>query len=193
MSADAIPDPPGFAARHQFWLRQLIIAIAFSTYLFDRDDIVWRFIKNNPSRRTQEHLLFCVATLFIGVGAAICTWTRANRRSPRTKNAGEFLFAIGLASLAPLPGFIMLLAGEMILTCIFLRQEAASIQSPAARSFSPDWTAALRHEVAKWGMFLTMIAFSITLKDRLAEILATISVLTWAICNLPWSRNRHHG
>ena len=200
MSADVLPrtpiptaNPPGFATRHQFWLRQLIIAFAFSTYFFDRDDIVWRFIKNSPSRRTQEHFLFFVATLLIGVGAALCTWTRANRRSPRTKNSGELLFAIGLASLAPLSGFIALIAGETIFTCIFLRREAASIPSPAAQSSSPDWPAALRHEAAKWGMFLTMIAFSITLNDRLAEILAAISVLTWAICNLPWSRNRHHG
>jgi len=199
MSADALPrtpipnaNPPGFATRHQFWLRQLIIAIAFTTYFFDRDDIVWRFIKNNPSRRTQEHLVFLAATLLIGVGATLCTWTRANHRSPRTKNAGELLFAIGLASLAPLPGFILLVTGELILNYILAQQEVPNFQSPAAQR-SPDWTAALRHEAAKWGMFLTMIAFSITLKDRLAEILAALSVLTWVICNLPRSRNHRHG
>jgi hypothetical protein len=36
----------------------------------------------------------------------------------------------------------------------------------------------------KWGLFLTMIVFTITLKDRIAEILAGVSVLLWIILNI---------
>jgi len=45
----------GFEFRHQMLLRQSILAAAFSTYLLDPDDVVWRFIRQYPSRRALEH------------------------------------------------------------------------------------------------------------------------------------------
>jgi len=66
-----------FEYRHPVLLRALIIGAAFLTYLFDRDDIVWRFVKGSPAHRELERALFFVATLFVGAGAGICTWARA--------------------------------------------------------------------------------------------------------------------
>jgi hypothetical protein len=63
-----------FEYGHQKLVNLLIVAIAFLTYLVDRDDIVWRFVKDSNSARTWERSLFLIATLAIAVGAAICTW-----------------------------------------------------------------------------------------------------------------------
>jgi hypothetical protein len=43
---------------------------------------------------------------------------------------------------------------------------------------------AFRRESSKWGLAFTMIAFTFTLKDRLAEVLASASVLLWFALNL---------
>ena len=41
-----------FEYGHQKLVHLLIVAIAFLTYLVDRDDIVWRFVKDSTSPRT---------------------------------------------------------------------------------------------------------------------------------------------
>ena len=91
-----------FEIRHATWIRLALILCAFATYAVDPDDVVWRFIRDLPSRRPLEHVAFAIATLLIGAGAMLCT--RAERigesRGPRL--LGEWLYAVGLASLAPL-------------------------------------------------------------------------------------------
>jgi hypothetical protein len=115
-----------FEYGHQKLVHLLIVVIAFLTYLFDRDDIVWRFVKDSTAPRTWERSLFLIATLAIAVGAGLCTWARAldgrdispgdgqNRDLRRPRHLGELLFAVGLASLAPLWGFVILVAGEAL-------------------------------------------------------------------------------
>jgi hypothetical protein len=44
---------------------------------------------------------------------------------------------------------------------------------------------AFRKEAVKWGLFLTMVVFVITLKDRLAEVLAAASFLIGLLLNAP--------
>ena len=53
-----------------------------------------------------------------------------------------------------------------------------------AQSLSAKWKYALRKEASKWGLAITMIAFTLTLRDRLAEILAGASFLLWLALNL---------
>lgn len=202
-----------FEARHPILIRQLIIAAAFSTYLLDRDDIVWRFIKQYPNSKFLEHAFFLLATILIGVGAAMCTLARANLR-PAAAHAldpansagpfhslsdpfqlGEWLFDVGLASLAPLCGCVLLIAGETIRLLRPIRSldsmaqqpgiQAASFAAATARASHWPWVSALRSEAAKWGLFLNMIVFTVTLIDRLAEVLAAASVLVWLLVNLP--------
>lgn len=62
---------------HPILVRLLIVGAAFLTYLIDRDDMVWRFVKNHGAQtRTWEHWLFLAATLLIGMGAYVCTAAR---------------------------------------------------------------------------------------------------------------------
>jgi len=50
---------------------------------------------------------------------------------------------------------------------------------------APDWKRAFRQESAKWGLFPTMLIFTVLLVDRVAEILALASLLLWLLLNLP--------
>src|ERR1700690_2390274 len=116
--------------RHQTVFRRLIVAIAFSAYLFDGDDIVWRYIRENPASREWEHFIFSLATILVGAGAALCTWAQAssmptmpgaqipgdgpNPFSRYPDQIGDLLFAIGIATLAPPRGAVILVMGEAL-------------------------------------------------------------------------------
>lgn len=188
-----------FEYGHQKLVHLLIVAVAFLTYLVDRDDIVWRFVKDSTAPRTLERSLFLIATLAIAVGAGICTWARAlpernispglgqNRDLRHPRYLGELSFAIGLASLAPLWGFVILVAGEALRLFRLMRREddQKPASSPQAKH-NAQWRKALRQEAGKWGMLLTIIVFVITLKDRLAEVLAAASLLSGLLLNAPF-------
>jgi hypothetical protein len=181
-----------FEFRHQTLLRQLLIAAALTTYLFDPDDIVWRFVKESRSRTALEHGLFLIATLMICAGATLCTRAAAASQPQPEQYIGELLFAIGLGSLFPLSGFVLLVAGETIRILRLSRSQLSSGQlspgkdKPPEREIPvPEWRRAFREQSAKWGIFISMIVFSITLRDRVAEILVCASVLVWALLNLP--------
>jgi hypothetical protein len=95
-----------FEYNHPTLVHQLIVGAAFLTYLFQADDIVWWFVKNRPSPHTLERALFIVATLLIGIGAAICTRSHMLQGQRRRRyHVGEFLYVVGLGSLAPISGF----------------------------------------------------------------------------------------
>ena len=206
-----------FERSHPTWIRHGLIAVAVAIYLFDPDDVVWRFIKANPSRRPLEHGIFLVATILIGTGAVLCTKADAFERREETSSrdrwipvrsdpygiriqyGGEFLYAVGFASLVPLAGFVLLVCGEL-LRIIRLAWRENSAEEPAGGprehsaivlqdTVKATWRDALRRQAAKWGMLVSMIVFTITLKDRLVEILACASGAVWALLNLPthWS------
>jgi hypothetical protein len=92
--------------------------------LIDRDDVVWWLVKDSTAPRELERYLFTVATLFVDLGAGICTWARAYRRPKGTssvglyryllhpRHLGDLSYAIGLGSLFPLCGFVILVVGE---------------------------------------------------------------------------------
>ncbi|MGA2902641.1 MAG: hypothetical protein ABSD98_02330 [Candidatus Korobacteraceae bacterium] len=200
-----------FEYRRQTLVHQFIVAAAFLTYFVDREDIVWRFVKDSSAPRGFERLFFIVATVFIVVGAAICTSARVCRRRGsaigmesyrhlhRSRYFGDFLYAIGLASLFPLWGFIILVAGEALRVLRLIQREdprarnlllhmlptALPLIPPAAQEFHSGWGKAFRQETVKWGLFLTMVVFVITLKDRLAEVLAAASFLIGLLVNTP--------
>lgn len=175
-----------FEERHAMLLHQLVVAVAFLTYLWERDDVVWRFIKDTAANRVLEHALFAIATLLVGGAAIICTRARVYQDAPvgnqhpapsysgsrKWQYLGEFLYAIGLASLLPLAGFVILVVGEAIriLRLVRSKDELSRPRVPLVETKS-RWRDASRREAVKWGIFLAMVAFTVTLSDRVAEIL----------------------
>ena len=201
-----------FEYHRQTLVHQFIVAAAFLTYLVDREDIVWRFVKDSAAPRVFESFFFILATVFILAGAAICTWARAYRRPESTTDMesyrhlhqsryfGDLLYAIGLASLAPPWGFIILVAGEALRVFRLTRYEehltenfqqhplpTASSRRPsgAQDAHSSGLVKAFRQEAVKWGLVVTMIVFVSTVKDRLAEVLAAASFLIGLLVNAP--------
>ena len=192
-----------FEVRHQALLHLLLVAVAFLVYFIQRDDIVWAWIKDSPQNRLFERLLFAVATVLIGVGAVICSWERMHPEfslvgAPAAGGAngmyrylsypryfGGLLYSVGLGSLAPPLGFVILVVGEALFGLRLIR--GTSVLNLAKVSALPqgaqDWGQGIRREAGKWGLFVTMIVFTIVLVDRVAEVLALASLLVWLALN----------
>lgn len=172
-----------FEYRHQTPIHMAILGAAFATYLIDPDDIVWRFVKDSSAPRQWERIAFLLATALIGAGAAICT--RAIVKGAEVSwsgGMGQIIFAIGVSSLAPLSGFIILIACELIRVLrLVLRKAESGEQLGLASS---NLSHAFRQQAAKWGIFFTMLIFTFTLKDRIAEALALLSLFVWSLLNL---------
>ncbi len=177
----------GFEYRHQTLTHQLVVLAAFLTYLIDPNDIVWRFVRDTSAPRLWERTLFILATILIAAGAALSTWART---IPVTRIAsqirpcylGELLYAVGLGSLLPLPGFVILIAGESLRIFRLIRREQDQSHPPPVIG----WGRAFRKEAVKWAIFLSMIAFVITLKDRVADLLIASSFLIGLLLNAPF-------
>ena len=105
---------------------------------------------------------------------------------------GEWLYAIGLAALLPLWGCLLLITGESIrIVRLSLRsQQLPPDDDHADRGPDRPWLLAIRRESVKWGIFGTMIIFSICLIDRVADYGILASLLVWALLNVPIHRIR---
>jgi len=177
-----------FECRHPVMLHQGIVGLAFGTYFIQRDDIVWQLVRNAgpPLDVTLERAAFAVATLLVGAGAVLCTWHRRHRY------LGELLYAIGLASLAPGSGFLILVGGEALRLYRLSARERTVGQGVIAPEgvSAPPAPAGWRESIAKWGIFVTMVTFTITLQDRLAEILAGLVYVLSITLNVGSVRRR---
>lgn len=200
-----------FEYRRQTLVHQLIVGAAFATYLVDREDIVWRFVKDTAAPHLLERSIFILATVFVAVGTGLCTRTRAYRNVHVTRSdyphsvvhysqdLGDLSYAIGLGSLAPVPGFLILVGCEAFRVLRLARRIDGHPQNwqehrlPAlpeslpgdSEQRSPEWKNAFRREAAKWGILATMTVFVITLQDRHAEVLALASFLVGVLLNAP--------
>lgn len=182
--------------RHQTLMHQLIIGAAFVTYLVDREDVVWRLVKNTATPHALERFVFIVATIFIAVEVGFCTWGRVHRH---TRHLGDFCYAIGLGSPAPVGGLLILVVGELLRvsrlnTRIDNRpwnwRSVISASVPLAEQIAPDWKTAFRLEATKWGILVAMAVFVITLEDRHVEVLALASFLVGMLLNDPALRHK---
>jgi hypothetical protein len=207
-----------FEYRHQTLLHLLVVGLAFLTYAFQRDDIVWVLVKHHTIYRTLlERIVFGIGAFEVLCAAALQTWAHTHlfcaadvempspardRICPRLEDltyVGRLLFALGIGLLAPIPGTVILLLGEVSLVARLLvrNSDATSLQAlgrdcifpsldglPRAPRVSAKWRYALRKEASKWGLAITMIAFTLTLRDRVAEVLAGASFLLWLALNL---------
>lgn len=177
----------GFEYRHQRWIHLSLVGFAFGTYFFDRVDAVWALVQREPDSRGVERILFAVATVLVGCGAAMRT---SVNRSPSLslsarleRHLGAVLSAAGIGSLAPLWGFVILTAGEAVLALRLFLYESAHGDGILPAEPAGSWISAMRPEAAKWGLFLTMIVFTAVLIDRVADVLALVSLLTAAALN----------
>jgi len=177
-----------------------------STYIIEKDDVVWSFIKDHgAATRPLEHLSFLWATLLIGLGAYICTKADFRIISCQTTAPsgdkgrplslfwrndvllphylGEAVYALGFASLMPPAGFIILILGELIRLGRLLLSHRVSPESSRHLLVvgGANWTAAIRLEFLKWGIFVSMSVFTITLIDRHADVLIAASFLLWIL------------
>jgi Na+-transporting NADH:ubiquinone oxidoreductase subunit NqrB len=113
---------------------------------------------------------------------------------------GNLLFSLGLGFLAPAVGFVLLVTGESVVCFRLIRREQELKHAESSQRFGPDstqtllsqrpllgmgasWGRAFREESAKWGLFVTMIVFTLLLRDRVAEVLAMLSFLIWVLLN----------
>jgi len=201
-----------FELRYRTLVHQSIVFAALLTYLADPDDVVWRFVRHTATPQLLERYVFVAATLFIGVGAWICTWARVhcNRETSsggpqlsiylfRSREFGDFCYAVGLASLFPLWGFVMLVAGEAVRSFRLFRAEDGSgpnsqadrtpvrprLESHNTKEFGSAWRNGFRQEAVKWGLLFSMIVFVFTLKDRIVEVLIGVSFLVGVLFNAP--------
>ena len=131
------------------------------------------------------------------------------------RHFGDLLYAFGLGTLAPRSGFVLLVFGEGLRIFLIMQRERKvkgetdrrevtnvvpvqrSRSSPFASSeMRRNWFYAFRLETIKWGLFLTMVIFTATLSDRLAEVLAVASFLVGVLMNgkeqLRGDSWRHH-
>lgn len=94
----------------------------------------------------------------------------------------RILFALALGLLVPLAGTVVIVGGETLLVYrlwVRNRERRRVADGYSAR----HWGEALRRSASKWGLALSMILFTLTLRDRIAEIGAGASVLLWLALN----------
>jgi protein-S-isoprenylcysteine O-methyltransferase Ste14 len=115
----------------------------------------------------------------------------------------RLLFALVLGLLVPLPGTILLIGGEALLAFRLVVRDrdslgadrwqeyraAVPLMIPALhprfplRGVEASWGEAFRWAASKWGLTASMIVFTLTLRDRIAEIGGGISFLIWLALN----------
>jgi protein-S-isoprenylcysteine O-methyltransferase Ste14 len=188
-----------FECRHQTLLHLLLVGVAVSLYFFDRDDIVWALVRHHSNSALLEQATFGAGTLMLLGCAVLETW--ASAYAPSASSVGplltcdgpyryfqypllvsRLLFALVLGLLVPLPGTVVIVGGEAFLVSrLFARvQPRAPVRGAHAR-----WGQAFRWTAAKWGFLASMMVFTWTRQDRIAEIGGGLSFLVWFALNFP--------
>ena len=115
---------------------------------------------------------------------------------------GTFLMSLGLGFLASRSGFVVLAVGAAIRILRLIEREEAELEKQHGERFrefpgecqgyfrrctrtlkrlrmKPQWRQAVRGEAFMWGFFLTMVGFTTTLQDRVAEMFAGVTLVLW--------------
>jgi hypothetical protein len=178
-------------------IRAALLVAGISTYLIFSDDVVWRFIKTAPHARLLEHLSFGIAAAMLGLALLlkIRASADASRQNihglPRAKAVvSNLLQAIGIGFLLPLPGFLLLVFGEIGVSLLQSGQPSAREQPRAAPDFRRErrlskafhWGDAVVTHIGLCCAFISMIVFSVVLIDRVADVLfAMTAVVSTAV------------
>lgn len=179
-------------------VRAALLLVGVSTYLISPDDVVWRFVKTAPDARRLEHAFFGIAAatlgfaLLIKLNASAHPENQYNRtRSRITAAAGSLLQAIGIGSLLPLAGFLVLVLGDvgasLFLNCRHSIAEDSGAERDSRRDRSPlqtsRWGTALAAHIGLCFAFLSMAIFSVVLMDRVADVLFAMTALISIVAN----------
>jgi hypothetical protein len=175
-----------FEYRHQTLLHLLVVGLAVSTYFFTRDDIVWALVRKHSNSALLEQLVFAVGTLMLLSCAVLETWARAYSE-PVVLLLSRVLFALVVGLLVPLLGTIVIIGGEALLVFrLYVRDhDSAGADRFPVRGADAAWAEAFRRAASKWGFAASMIVFTLTLKDKVAEIGGGVSFLIWLALNFP--------
>jgi protein-S-isoprenylcysteine O-methyltransferase Ste14 len=115
---------------------------------------------------------------------------------------GTFLMSVGLGFLASRSGFVILAVGAAIRILRLIGREEAELEKQQGDSFrefcrrvprllpslrarvpagglKPQWGQAFRGEAFMWGFSVTMVGFTVTLRDRVADILGAATLALW--------------
>lgn len=179
-------------------VRAALLLAGLSTYLIVRDDVVWHFIKSAPHPRLLEHVSFGIAAGILGlalllkVKASAHQENQARRGSYRiTATVASLLQAIGIGSLLPLPGFLLLVLGDVAVSLLLDDRHSTAEDLGAERDSHPAhrslqifrWRNALATHIGLCLAFLSMTIFSIVLVDRVADALFAITALASVAAN----------
>jgi hypothetical protein len=179
-------------------VRAVLLLVCLSTYLISRDDVVWRFIRTAPHARALEHALFGIAAAILGfalllkVKGGVHVENQDGRGSSRvTATIASVLQAIGIGSLLPLPGFLLLVLGNLAVSLLLdgkhSNAEDLGVEwdsRGARRPFqSPRWRDALATHLGLCFAFLSMVIFSVVLVDKVADVLFAVTALASIAAN----------
>jgi hypothetical protein len=179
-------------------VRAALLLVGLSTYLISPDDVVWRFIKTVPHARVWEHALFGIAAAILGFALLLKVRAAAHPEnqeshgpSRTTAIVANLLQAIGIGSLLPLPGFLLLVLGEGALSLLPYGRHSpaedprADRDSRLARRSSQAlrWGNALATHLGLCLAFISMSIFSVVLIDRVADALFAMTALVSIAAN----------
>jgi protein-S-isoprenylcysteine O-methyltransferase Ste14 len=120
---------------------------------------------------------------------------------------GTFLLSIGLGLLASRSGFVLLAVGAAIRILRLIGREESELEQQHDERFrefcklvprlipswrpripsaglQPQWGQAFRGEAFMWGFFVAMLGFTITLRNRVVQILAGATLALWFVQRL---------
>lgn len=105
-----------FEYRYQTLLHLLVVGLAAFTYVFDRVDLVWAFVRTHSNSATLERVAFGGGALMLLGAAMLETWAVARAHADRVlRLLARILLVLCVGLLLPLTGVVVLLAGEAIL------------------------------------------------------------------------------
>jgi hypothetical protein len=169
-------------------IRAALLLAGLSTYLISADDVVWRFIKRVPHSRLLEHLSFGIAAAMLGI--SLLLKIRASMKDPNDPPCAKavvsnLLQAIGIGFLLPLPGFLLLVCGEIVVNLLLSGRHPARKQPGTAPDFRQDrrlsnpfnWRDAVITHLGLCCAFISMIIFSVVLIDRVADVLFAMTAM----------------
>jgi hypothetical protein len=177
-----------------YLIHGLVLLFGWDTYLLDRDDVLWRFIRHSPQSRLLEHLSFGGAAAAMGIGILLGCWrTDRDYRAEgwtqgviRRRCAGEILHGIGLATLVPVAGFVLIVCGETIRSLRYARLKVRIAREhgggvpggiPITAPPGPAWKWLVLSQAGMWCAFVSMVIFTIILIDHAADRMFGITML----------------
>lgn len=173
-------------------VRAVPLIAGLLTYLISPEDVVWRFIKAAPHARVLEHLCFGMAAGILGIALLLKSLaiSRASQRGSRDPSysrgvLADLLQAVGIGCLLPLPGFLLFVLGTLGVSLLLNPRHApeeelmtlSNLDKPQRILPSLPWRVALVKNLGLFCAFVSMVIFSITLIDRVADVLFCLTAL----------------